>query len=59
MQAWPVFPKRMAERSLDNLVDAYLYLGPGASLTYERTPEGILSDRGYLTGVSARLGAIR
>jgi hypothetical protein len=54
---WP-FPKRLAGVSYADLVDAYLYLGPGASLTYERTPDTILDDHAYLADVSGRLGAI-
>jgi hypothetical protein len=52
------FPKRMAGESYADLVDAYLYLGPGASLTYERTPDSILNDDAYLADVSRRLGAV-
>jgi hypothetical protein len=54
---WP-FTKRLAGTSYVDLVDAYLYLGPGASLTYERTPEAVLNDRQYITELSARFGAI-
>jgi hypothetical protein len=54
---WP-FPKRMAGESYADLVDAYLYLGPGASLTYERTPETILNDQSYISELSGRFGAI-
>ena len=54
---WP-FPKRMAGESYADLVDAYLYLGPGASLTYERTPETILSDRPYVAELSRRFGQV-
>jgi hypothetical protein len=52
------FPKRMAGESYADLVDAYLYLGPGASLTYEPTPDSILSDDVYLADVSRRLGPV-
>lgn len=54
---WP-FPKRMAAASYVDLVDAYLYLGPGASLTYERTPEAILNDTSYIAELSQRFGTI-
>ncbi len=54
---WP-FPRRMSGQSYADLVDGYLYLGPGASLTYERTPESILNDAEYLADVARRLGAV-
>jgi hypothetical protein len=54
---WP-FPKRMAGESYADLVDAYLYLGPGSSLTYEQTPETILSDRTYIDELSRRFGPV-
>ena len=44
---WP-FTKRMAGKSITDLADAYLYLGLGASLTYERTPDAILDDPSYV-----------
>jgi hypothetical protein len=36
----------------------YLYLGPGASLTYERTPDSILSDEESIADMSRRVGAV-
>jgi len=54
---WP-FPKRMAGESFADLVDAYLYLGPGSSLTYEPTPDTILDDPAYLDELSRRFGPV-
>ena len=54
---WP-FPKRMAGESYADLVDAYLYLGPGSSLTYERTPDAILNDQTYIDELSRRFGPV-
>jgi hypothetical protein len=54
---WP-FPRRMAGESYGDLVDAYLYLGAGASLTYERTPESILSDQSYIAELAGRFGSV-
>jgi hypothetical protein len=52
---WP-FPKRMAGETISELVDAYLYLGPGDSLTYEKTPGSILDDEPYITELTRRFG---
>jgi len=54
---WP-FAKRMAGQSYAHLVDAYLYLGPGQSLTYERTPDSILEDGEYVAELSRRVGPV-
>jgi hypothetical protein len=54
---WP-FPKRMAGKTLSDLVDAYLYLGPGASMTYEKTPATILDDQPYIAELSRRFGPV-
>ena len=48
---WP-FLKRMRGESYADLVDAYLYVGSGSSLTYERTPESILGDAEYIADLS-------
>jgi hypothetical protein len=50
---WP-FPRRMAGEMIADKVDAYLYLGPGNSLTYEKTPSAILDDEAYMAQVSRR-----
>jgi hypothetical protein len=50
---WP-FPRRMAGESIADKADAYLYLGPGNSLTYEKTPASILDDDAYMAQVSKR-----
>lgn len=52
---WP-FPKGMAGESIADLVDAYLYLGPGDSLTYEPTPAGILDDTAHVATMAKRFG---
>lgn len=52
---WP-FTKRIAGMSITDLVDAYLYLGPGGSLTYEETPASVLNDAAYLAELSRRFG---
>ena len=54
---WPS-PQRMAGESYADLVDAYLYLGPGSSLTYEQTPETIVNDQKYIAELSRRFGAV-
>jgi hypothetical protein len=54
---WP-FPKRMAGEAYADLVDAYLYLGPGASMTYEPVPDSIVSDQAYVDELSKRFGPI-
>jgi len=54
---WP-FPKRIAGKAITDLADAYLYLGPGGSLTYERTPDTILNDTAYIAELSRRFGAV-
>lgn len=54
---WP-FTKRMAGKSITDLSDAYLYLGSGESLTYERTPDAILDDPAYVAEVSRRFGVV-
>ena len=50
---WP-FPRRMAGEAIADLADAYLYLGPGDSLTYEKTPASILDDEASMAQVSRR-----
>lgn len=50
---WP-FPKRMAGDAIADKADAYLYLGPGDSLIYEKTPASILDDQSYMAEVSRR-----
>jgi hypothetical protein len=50
---WP-FPRRMAGQRIAELADAYLYLGPGASLTYEKTPTAILDSQSYAAELSRR-----
>ena len=50
---WP-FPKRLAGQSITGFVDAYLYLGPGESLTYEPTPDAILNDDAYMAVLTTR-----
>lgn len=52
---WP-FPKRMAGEKIANIADAYLYLGPGNSLTWEPTPDSILNDAAYMALLSTRFG---
>jgi hypothetical protein len=48
------FPKRMAGDSIADLVDGYLYLGPGESLAWEKVPASILDDRAYMSELSQR-----
>jgi hypothetical protein len=52
---WP-FPKRMAGQSIADLADAYLYLGPADSLTFEKIPDSILADKGYMAELTRRFG---
>ena len=54
---WP-FPKRMAGKAITDLADAYLYLGPGTSRTYEKTPATILDDADYIAELSRRFGPV-
>ena len=54
---WP-FPRRMAVKTITDLVDAYLYVGPVASMTYERTPDAILNDASYIAELSRRFGVV-
>jgi hypothetical protein len=50
---WP-FPRRMAGEAIADKVDAYLYLGPGDALVYEKTPASILEDQAYMAELSRR-----
>jgi hypothetical protein len=52
---WP-FPARYAGEKIGELADAYLYLGPGNDLTYEKTPDSILDDQAYIAELSRRFG---
>jgi hypothetical protein len=52
---WP-FPRRMAGEAIADKVDAYLYLGPGDALVYEKTPAAILDDAVYMAELSRRFG---
>ncbi|HXB69849.1 MAG TPA: hypothetical protein VNY05_16470 [Candidatus Acidoferrales bacterium] len=52
---WP-FPKRYAGEAISTLADAYLYLGPGDSLTWEKFPDSILDDHVYMAELSRRFG---
>jgi hypothetical protein len=54
---WP-FPKGLwgAGKSISTLADAYLYLGPGDSLTWEKFPDSILDDQAYMSELSKRFG---
>jgi hypothetical protein len=50
---WP-FLKRTAGEAFVDKVDAYLYLGPGDSLTWEPVPASILDDGPYMTEMVRR-----
>jgi hypothetical protein len=54
---WP-FPKALwgTEKSISTLADAYLYLGPGDSLTWEKYPDSILDDQAYMAELAKRFG---
>ena len=52
---WPFLP-RMAGMEYADLVDAYLYLGPADSLVYEKTPNAVLDDVGYVGELTRRFG---
>jgi hypothetical protein len=54
---WP-FPKSLwgAGKSISTLADAYLYLGPGDSLTWEKYPDSILNDQAYMAELAQRFG---
>jgi hypothetical protein len=49
----PMLP-RMAGLAIADLIDGYLYLGPADSLTYEKTPDTILDDQGYMAELARR-----
>jgi hypothetical protein len=54
---WP-FPKGLwgAGKSISTLADAYLYLGPGDSLPWEKYPDSILDDQAYMAELAKRFG---
>jgi hypothetical protein len=52
---WP-YTKGSAGKAIANLADAYLYLGPGDSLTWETIPDSILDDQAYMAQLSKRFG---
>jgi hypothetical protein len=52
---WP-FPARYAGEAIADLADAYLYLGRGNDLTYEKTPDSILDDQEYMAALGRRFG---
>ena len=54
---WP-FPKRMGGMSYAQLVDGYLYLGPGSALVYEPVPASVLDDVPYVAELSRRFGPL-
>jgi hypothetical protein len=52
---WP-FTKSAAGEAISTLADAYIYLGPGDSLTLEKFPDSILDDPVYMAELSRRFG---
>jgi hypothetical protein len=52
---WP-YTKGSAGKAISNLADAYLYLGPGDSLTWEKIPDSILDDQAYMEELSRKFG---
>lgn len=52
---WP-YTKGSAGLAISSLADAYLYLGPGDSLTWEKIPDRILNDQAYMAELSRRFG---
>jgi len=55
---FPTLPMRpdspVSRKGIGAMVDAYLYLGPRDSLTYEPTPETTLSDTAYIKELQRR-----